>query len=181
MPSPMRAPNLRAYYSKKQRRALVQMARSCGVIDAERYPDTPEGNLELLANPPKEYRDTPEGNLALWLAVSEEISRGVADPSARVAGDPFGTFVTGRCMNLAKHPGGQEYRQTAVIRTEGRVDQAEGERQIAYLKAQPNVNTCEVCGEPISVWECDHTRFSTFRARPENRNWEMASPIRGDV
>lgn len=151
-------PGLQPHYNRKRRRAMAQMARACDID-------------------PTKFADTPEGNLKLWNTISEAIAEGVKRTADPIVGDPFAVFLTGICQ--ADHDGKGDYRQTAVVKTGTMVDQTEGEKIIAFLKAQDNVNTCEACGERIHVWQADNTRVSTFAARPENRNPAMATTIRG--
>lgn len=175
------------HFDRKQRRAFARMAQAC-LIDP-----TPYGR-EVGIDPKRYDKENPttwtymwgqialrlsrESVLRLWNEISRYIAEGgVATPSDKIDGDPFAVFVTGICTE--KHQGKGQYAQTAVVKTGHRVDQFEAEKIIAHLKAQANVNTCELCGESIGTWQCDVTRISTFAARPENRNPMMASAIRG--
>lgn len=153
-------PALRAHYSRSQRRAMAQMARACG-IDPEKYASTPDGTLQL------------------WNAIAEQIAGGVPRVSAQVDGDPFAFFCTAICDNLEGHPVHEQFRMTAVIKTGRLVDQDEAEKMGAYLKAQENVNTCEICHQPITTWSMECTRVSVFAARPENANPHMARQLPG--
>jgi hypothetical protein len=179
-------PQLQGEFRRKRLRALARMAQACRV-DARRW--------ATIAKVPFDRYDTedPTSITALWDAIArnlpdeqvlplynligEAISGGVQTASDSILGDPFGVFVTGICRN--PHDGKGDNWQTAVVKTGHRVDQPEAEKIIAYLKGQQNVNTCDVCGSTIDVWQCDVTRFETFKARPENRNPIMASPLRG--
>ena len=148
MPNP--DPRVGSHLNRTRRRAMSAMAKACGID-------------------PNKYGWEPAGIGKLWGEISEAIAGGVQHPSEPVIGDPFAVFVTGICQNLDSHPTHLERRQTAVVKTGQRVDQFEGERIIAYLKAQENVNTCDVCHRPFTVWSTDNTRVSTFAAQDKAR------------
>ena len=160
MTNPLAPPGLQAHYSRSQRRAMAQMARACGIE-------------------PEKFANTPEGSLKLWNAISAAIAGGVQRVASQVEGDPFAVFVTAICQNVGQHPIHEPYRQTAVVKTGVLVDQDEAEKIIAFLKAQENVNLCEICHEPITTWSSECTRVSVFASRPENRNDRMARQLPG--
>jgi len=151
---------LQAHYSRSTRRALSQMARSLS-IDPEKY------NLT-----------TQEGMTSLWSEISQAIGQGIPRTSETVIDDPFAIFVTGICQRPHGDKGAW-HEQTVISKTGAMVDQAEGEKMIAFFKAQPNVNTCEACGEKITTWSCDNTRVSTFAAQDKARRASGASIVRG--
>lgn len=132
--------DLQHHYSRKQRRAMEIMARSFG-IEPAKYPD----------------------NRVLWGIVSEAMAGGVKRTQDPVVGDPFAVFLTGICTDM--HEGKGWHKQTVVVKTGEMVDQAEGDKIIAYLKAQDNVKICEGCGKKIDTWQTDNTRISTFAAQ----------------
>jgi hypothetical protein len=121
---------------RKARRAMRAMALACD-IDVER----------------PEYQDP----LVLWDEIKTRIGSGIPRANTNVIGDPFCLFLTGICD---KHP--EPWEQTAVIKSPhgGLIDEAEGRRMLEYLKDQPDVNTCEQCGDPITTWRSDMTRMS---------------------
>jgi len=125
--------------------------------------------------------DNPEDLAKLWAKISDAMAGGVAHPSDPIIGDPFAVFLTGICQNIAAHPSHLERRQTAVVKTGHRVDQAEAERILAYLKAQENVYTCDICQGRITTWQSDNTRVSTFAAQDRKRiqTFSDSSIIRG--
>lgn len=152
------------------RGALIQMARATGVIDTRLYPDTVEGNERLRHSPPKKFKNSPAGNRRLWQAVQEAMKGDAILTSPNntvIPTDPWGVFVTARCIRVDLHPDGEVHRQTAIHMLSKAVDEGEAKERIAYLKAQPEVNHCEVCNEPISIWECEMTRLSVFRHKEE--------------
>ena len=183
--NPLSNPDIQAHFDRKKRRAMVRMAQACR-LDPKRWGELAGVRIDLYDRDDASaqtmmwdqigQRLQPEHLLRLWNEVSEAISGGVPDSSATVEGDPFATFLTGTCNE--DHDGKGAYKQTAVIKTGHRVDQAEGERQIAYLKSQANVNKCELCGKTIHTWQADHTRMSTFRAQ-QMEGTAMATIIRG--
>lgn len=146
-------------FDKRRRRALFAMAQA---VDID----------------PTKYGRDDVSQLALWNAVSERIQGGVR-PGETIPNDPFAVFLTGICQQ--PHPGedglGQGWhKQTAVVKTGHHVDQPEGEKIIAYLKAQDNVRLCEVCLEPITTWQMDNTRMSVFAET--QKSTAMPQPIR---
>ena len=175
-----------AHFDRKKRRAMVRMAQSL-----ELTPDTWAAaagvNLGLYDLQDSAGRTAawdaiardlpPERMLRLWNEVSEAIAGGVPQTSAHIEGDPFAVFVTGICQ--ADHEGKGPYKQTAVVKTGAMVDQEEGERIFAYLKAQPNVHLCEVCGERITTWQLDNTRVSTFAMQDKVGGQMPSAIIRG--
>jgi hypothetical protein len=126
---------IRRHYDRKQRKAMRAMAIACG-LDPDSYPGPDE----------------------LWRAISEHIAGGIPRANANLPGDPFALFLTAMCPNHR----GKAWEGTYVIKSEtgGPIDEAEGERMIAYLKSkQPD---CQECGEPITTWSSDMTRISVF-------------------
>ena len=134
----------------KARYAMHRMARSLQ-LDEEQYPPTPEGDL------------------AIWQDICEAVtSRGFLQSPANApveVGDPFAVAVTAICQD--PHDGQGWWRQTAVVKTGHMVDQAEAEKIIAYLQAQPDVATCDAtlvsgdqCAKPITCWSTSCSRVS---------------------
>lgn len=160
------------HYDRVKRRAMVRMAQATGI---KIQPWAHEAKLSLKhldVEEPQTLAGTwirvglelSDAQLArLWDEVAERMAGGVGDPSTPILGDPFGVFLTGICQR--PHEGKGWRRQTAVVKTGARVDQTEGEKIIAHLKAQPDVNLCETCGGAITTWQADNTRISTFAAQ----------------
>ena len=174
---------LATHFDRQKRKAMCRMAQSLNLAP-KTWAEAADVNLTGYD------LESPTGRTAAWDAiarqlppermlrllneVSEAIAGGVPNTAATVEGDPFAVFVTGTCTDA--HEGRGNHKQTAVVKTGNMVDQAEGERIFAYLKAQDNVNTCEVCGKSIHTWSLDNTRVSTFAAA-EQVGRQMAEPV----
>ena len=179
----MNRDELASHFDRQKRKAMCRMAQSLNLAPTT-WAEAAGVNLGAydLEDPSGRTaawdaiaRDLPpERMLRLWNEVSEAIAGGVPNTSATVEGDPFAVFVTGTCTE--PHEGRGHHKQTAVVKTGHMVDQAEGEKIFAYLKAQDNVNTCEVCGGAIHTWSMDHTRVSTFAAA-EQVGRQMPEPV----
>jgi len=87
--------------------------------------------------------------------------------------DDWAVFVKGICPNGSNHAKALE--QIAVVKVgRGRpnvtggpglvapIDQAEADKIIRFLKAQPNVNRCETCHARIDIWSSQLTSFATY-------------------
>jgi hypothetical protein len=184
--SPYENPDLQPHFDRKTRIAFGRMAQACEV-DPKRWGRWAHVRVGSFDQEDPSQRTQMWSQIALklpkrrllelWNEISRRLHAGVMHPDSPVDGDPYAVFVTGRCTE--PHEGRGNHEQTAVVKTGFRVDEAEAKKITAYLRAQVNVNTCEVCGKKISIWSTDVTRISTFAARPENRNPIMASTIRG--
>ncbi len=144
------SPEVARHFARQRRRAMCKMAIACGI------------------DPAGFNQATPEGEMALWAKISEHIAGGVATTQENIIGDPFVVALIGIC-DRPHGPDGVKYEQTAMVKTGSRVDQAEGERILAFLKGQADVHTCEQCGGLIENWQSDNTRFSTFKATWSDR------------
>ncbi len=172
-----------AHFDGKKRRAMARMAQA-NRIDPKPWAELTGVKLADPEDPTKWTtmwttivgRLTADQILPFWNVVGETLSGGVQSASEQVSGDPFAFFVTGICQRhhegtsinregIEEHEGKLWYSQTAVIKTGKRIDQAEAEDMLRYLKAQENVNTCEICGESIECWSSEINRVSAFRAR----------------
>jgi len=169
----MGGPEVVAHFDKKKRTAMARMAQACQ-LDLKKYAQmvggVPLAKIDRQGATDMTWawgevtrRMRPEQLLRLWTEVSEAIAGGVPSAATPIPGDPFAIFLTGICRQPHGTKGPHE--QTAVVKTGHRVDQAEGEKILAYLKAQQNVNTCEVCGDRIVIWQADNTRVSTFAGK----------------
>lgn len=164
------------HFDRKKRRAIARMCQAT-LIDPKRWCQetgialgrvdrndassmTSLWELILLRLQPAQIIELWEGEL------SEAIAGGVPRADASIPGDPFVVVLTGICKNQHPRSGRDdgEHWQYAMVKTGFRVDQAEGEKIVAHLKNQPNVNTCEVCLNKITIWQADNTRLSTFVA-----------------
>lgn len=173
------------HFSRVKRKSMVRMAQACR-LDVKRWAEVADVNWTQydLKDPSglmhcwnAVARQIPApALLLLWTAISEAISGGVPHPDQPIEGDPYAFFLTGTCT--AEHGGRGPYQQIATIKTGYRVEQSEAEKMMAYLRAQEQVNTCELCGEKITVWSAETTRVSTFAAK-QRVGTPMASPIRG--
>jgi hypothetical protein len=165
---------------------MARMAQAC-LIDPKPIAERVPGGFNVGAYDSQEpsswsamwirlFTVLPDADLLwAWNQVAEAMAGGVQTASDQIEGDPFAFFLTGICQQhhegtsinaegVEEHEGRLWYKQTAVIKTGKRVDQAEAEKMLAYLKAEPNINTCEICKEPITCWSSEVTRVSTFRA-----------------
>ena len=137
-------------HRNKARYAMHRMARALD-LDEESYPPTPEGDTRI------------------WADVCEAVTaKGFLQSPANAPvepGDPFCVALTAICQD--GHDGQGWWRQTAVVKTEAMVDQAEAEKIIAYLQAQEAVATCDAtliggerCGKSITCWSTSTSRVS---------------------
>lgn len=170
-------PKMRLHLARKQRRAMCRMAEALS-IDHSKYPPTPEGTA------------------ALWSRVKESIGEGeLTSPANRppIFSDPFGVALECICEGSEEekksgdpkrsHGGLGWWRQTAIVKTEGRmVDQAEGERIVAFLKGQENVVTCDAtrpngerCGTTITTFSVHNGRISEMAMR-DGYSMEWSEP-----
>ena len=188
MNTPMTADEMAAHFDRKKRRAMTRMAAATG-LSPVRFAEVAGVNLAQydLGDPSAATAAwdaiarqlSPEAMLRLWNEVSEAIAGGVPSTSTTFADDPWCIALTGICDGGDDHHGGKgQYKQTAVHKTPGKLDQAEAEEVLAFLKKQPQLNLCEMCERKITTWQADNTRVSVLRAR-ENQGQPMASLIRG--
>lgn len=191
MPKPMHDPALQGHFDRKKRRAMVRMAQSCR-IDAKPFCELAGINFPQYEASFRAAKDEEnaaailtamwdrvsvqldsDGMMKLWNTVSEQVAGGVMTPSDPIIGDPFAFFLTGICKEM--HDGKGWYKQTATIKTGTRVDQAEAEKMMKYLKAQDAIKYCEDCHTEITTWSAEVTRVSTF-AMKDLRGQDMKMP-----
>lgn len=159
---------LQRHYSRSTRRAVSQMARSLG-IEPEKY---------LL----RTDRSPDESLAALWAEVQAVMAGGVTSAHEQIVGDPFVVVLSAICQ--ADHGGMGPLEAYYIVKTGKRVDEHEGAQIVARLKGEPGVAECEACHEPITTWQTDHCRLSTFQeaykvtsATLEGRQRGALSPI----
>lgn len=131
-----------------------------------------------------------KNTLDIWKALTERIESGVQNPRDPILGDPFAVFVTGICADghplhrqTAVHKTGHmldefeckkviEYlkHQDPVRHCDAQVESGGGCQCPSPEDATGFCRRCDrtidpgECGKPITTWQTDHTRISTFEA-----------------